>query len=114
MVRFCLCVAVICIPFLAPAQEAEQDLEDGAGMISEGTRLLLRGLLERAEPELQRLLGMLEEWDGAEFPLSDLHLYHAPEVLPNGDIILRRRNEPPSADPIDPPRVLHSEGVVDL
>jgi len=64
-----------------PAAAQNSDVEDGFDLLSEGTRLLLRGLLDQMEPALRELEGVLQ----------DLDAYHAPEVLPNGDIIIRRK-----------------------
>lgn len=66
----------------APATAQEQgDLSEGFSLLQEGTRLMLRGLLNEMEPALRDL--------GAA--IDDLSAYHAPEILPNGDIILRRK-----------------------
>ena len=69
----------------APAQEADEpgatDMEEGFSLLEEGTKLLLRGLLSEMEPALRELEGALRELDA----------YHPPEVLPNGDIIIRRK-----------------------
>lgn len=55
-------------------------------------RLLERGLTE-LEPDLQRLLDRMR----------DMTQYHPPEVLPNGDILIRRRQADPSDTvPSDP------------
>jgi hypothetical protein len=68
----------------ALAQEPEggpQDMEEGFSLLEEGTRLLLRGLMSEMEPALRELQGALQNLDA----------YHAPEVLPNGDILIRRK-----------------------
>ena len=74
------------------AATAEEDggLRDGFGLIQEGTRLLLRGLMDEIEPGLRELHDRI----------GDLSTYHPPEVLPNGDILLRRRVP---LEPEDPP-----------
>lgn len=41
----------------------------------------LRELAENMEPALRELLGLIEDFDA----------YHMPEMLPNGDIIIRRK-----------------------
>lgn len=56
-------------------------MAQGFSLLEEGARLMLRGLMAELEP-------MLSDLEGA---LSDLSAYHAPEVLPNGDILLRRK-----------------------
>ncbi|MEM8629694.1 MAG: hypothetical protein AAGF74_00525 [Pseudomonadota bacterium] len=63
------------------AEESDGSLKEGMELFSEGTRMLLEGLLGELEPAL----------DGLGEALSDLSDYHMPEVLPNGDIIIRRK-----------------------
>ena len=50
-------------------------------LLSQGSRLLLRGLIGELEPALRELEGAL----------NDLNAYYPPEILPNGDIIIRRK-----------------------
>ena len=70
----------------AAAQEAGSeggatDMDEGFSLLEEGTRLLLRGLMAEMEPALRELQGALQNLDA----------YHPPEVLPNGDILIRRK-----------------------
>lgn len=67
----------------APVHAASdgEEFSEGLDLFSQGTRLLLRGLMNEFEPALKGLEGALE----------DLNSYHSPEVLPNGDIIIRRK-----------------------
>lgn len=74
-----------------PGEGGPADMEEGFNLLEEGTRLLLRGLLTEMEPALRELQGALQE----------LEAYHPPEVLPNGDIIIRRKT-PLDAAPEDP------------
>ncbi|MGO4916245.1 AAA+ family ATPase [Pseudogemmobacter sp. W21_MBD1_M6] len=60
---------------------AAGDVEEGMNLLSEGTKLLLRGLLGEVEPAMREL----------QDALGNLNAYHAPEILPNGDIIIRRK-----------------------
>ncbi|WP_238381079.1 hypothetical protein [Alkalilacustris brevis] len=68
-------------------------MNEGLGLIEEGARLILRGLMDEMDPLFDELEKMID----------DLTLYHRPEILPNGDIILRRRvplepDEPPQGE----------------
>ena len=83
-----------------PPKPRNPDLSEGLGLMEQGTRLMLRGLMEELGPALREM----EEGFGAlQEMLGDMTLYHAPEVLPNGDILIRRRTplEPdaPEAEP---------------
>jgi hypothetical protein len=80
----------------AIAQDDNNDISEGMSMLQQGTRLLLEGLMKEIGPALSKL----------EDKIVDLNMYHAPEVLPNGDIIIRRK----SPAEIDPPE----EGEIDL
>jgi hypothetical protein len=78
---------------LPPADEPG-DLGEGLSLIDRGARMLLRGLMAEIEPTLR-------DFGSA---IDDLSAYHAPEVLPNGDIIIRRKvplTPPPGEDEVD-------------
>ena len=82
----------------AMAEEAgNPDLERGGELLREGFGLLMDGLVTELEP-------MAEGWAELVDKLGDLSAYHPPEVLPNGDIIIRRK------EPLEP----GDEGEVDL
>ena len=71
-------------------------MSEGLSLLEEGTRLFLKGLMAEMEPALDELRQGLMALDG----------YHAPEILPNGDIIIRRKRMPetpegPGPDEID-------------
>ena len=70
----------------ALAQDEDDQLSEGMGLLREGTRMLLEGLMTELGPALKELEGRID----------DLNAYHPPEVLPNGDIIIRRK------EPLDP------------
>ena len=90
-------VAALLVATPAPvsAQEAPPepnvDLSEGAQKLSEGMKLLLRGLLAEGA----------EGWDKLVDWLEDISLYEPPERLPNGDIIIRRKPEMPDAPPAE-------------
>jgi hypothetical protein len=74
---------------LAPAIALSQDqpqaprpeIAEGAEKLSEGLKLLFQGLLAEGQ----------EGWEDLVDWLDDMSAYEAPERLPNGDIIIRRR-----------------------
>lgn len=85
---------------------AAQDNDDGFNLMEEGARLFLRGLMTEMEPALKELDEAAREMEpllrdfAAEMgpaltdllgQVEDWTLYHPPEMLENGDIILRRR-----------------------
>ncbi|MBB5720875.1 hypothetical protein FHS72_000479 [Loktanella ponticola] len=88
--------------------------EEGFSLMEEGAQLLLRGLMSELEPafdDLQDLatemgprMQMLTEQMGPAFAellgqVDDFTRYHPPEFLPNGDIIMRRRDDAPDFEP---------------
>ena len=92
------------------AQDDSAEITDGFNLMEEGAKMLMRGLMSEVEPALTDLRGSLEEMAPAmgEFittmgpALSDLlnqvddfSHYDAPEFLPNGDIIIRRKPDAP-------------------
>lgn len=80
--------AALALP--ATAQEAEEPgIRDGLGMLSEGSRLILEGLMDEMRPFVEdQMIPLLQDLNGM---IDDMSAYHAPEILPNGDIIIRRR-----------------------
>jgi hypothetical protein len=89
----------------ATAQEAapEKGVQEGFSLLEEGAKIIMRSMLDEMQPALDdmgRELGLaMEEWGPALRELAarvgDLSAYHAPEILPNGDIIIRRKRLPP-------------------
>jgi hypothetical protein len=85
--RFSL-AAVLCAVLAAGtpalAEEPAGDIAEGTDLMQEGAKLLLRGFMAEMGPalsQMEELARLMGEWDQ----------YYPPEVLPNGDIILRRR-----------------------
>ena len=86
---------------LAPAGALAQGLSDPDGKPSLREQLdeALRGMIDEMKPALDELLDtfqFLDEIDGLEN-------YERPEILPNGDIIIRRRPDAPPWPPEDAP-----------
>ena len=103
MVRSSAVAFIIALAAGSPAAAEEEGApgvaSEGLELLQEGTRLLLRGLMEEMGPglrEMQRRLG-------------DLSAYHPPEVLPNGDILIRRRETPGGEDAVPAPK--DDEGI---
>lgn len=76
----------------APASAQDRGNEEGGTLEDFG---------REAERALRDLLGRLApEFDALRDVLRDLDRYEPPEILPNGDILIRRkRSPPPPADP---------------
>lgn len=58
-----------------------------------------REMMERLRPALDDLLGVMRVFED----IDSIENYEAPEVLPNGDIIIRRRGDAPPWPPEDAP-----------
>lgn len=91
MIRTTACVTLLVLcavgaPTAVAAQNVDENLgvQDRLDLLSEGARRLLEELQEDLTPLLR---GLADELEG-------LNAYEAPEILPNGDIIIRRKPDP--------------------
>lgn len=100
---------------------ADGDMSEGLSLMEEGAKLLFRGILNEMEPaidefgdlaqDLEPALELLATEMGPALmelfqTLDSIRHYEAPEILPNGDIIIRRSPDAPvyvprGSDPID-------------
>lgn len=120
--------ALIAMLAATPLMAQEQE---GPSLIEQGAQLFLKGLIEEMEPALKELEGLAEEMEPMlqDFvtemgpamrdllgKVEDWSLYHPPEMLPNGDIILRRRvpNDNPDDDPNGSDDQMGEGGEIDL
>ncbi|NJO32329.1 MAG: AAA+ family ATPase [Rhodospirillales bacterium] len=94
--RIALCLP-LCLP-VAPVlaqQEPNGDLEEGMSLLEQGAQMLLRGMMSEMEPALDDMARALDEakpmLDDLLALMGEVQNYHAPEMLPNGDIIIRRK-----------------------
>lgn len=111
-------VALSAVPATAQMADPPTEREDapqGRDLMEEGAMLLLRGLLNEASPALRDLQDLADEIAPAMKMLrdemgpaladvmsriDDIKNYGPPDIMPNGDIIIRRR---PDAPPYMPP-----------
>ena len=104
--------AVFAVSLAAPLPA--QDL--GRSLMERGAELFLEGLQKEMAPALDDLRGLADElgpamqgFIGEMGPalgdilaeVKDWSRYHPPEILPNGDIIIRRKRDPIEDKPTD-------------
>ncbi|NNU81497.1 AAA+ family ATPase [Halovulum dunhuangense] len=76
------------------------------------TEEMMRELMEEVGPDMQRMMAeIMPRLQELAETLGGLSNYEMPEVLPNGDIIIRRKSDAPPL-PEDLPR--DEGGVIDL
>lgn len=96
-------VALMSLP-AAPAVMAQEssdpsEMSEGLDLLGEGLKLLMDGLSDEVEGLAQGMEPALRELAGQVGPamqellelVDDFNAYHLPEMLPNGDIIIRRK-----------------------
>ena len=128
MKRLVLVLAVVlAAPLSAAAEEApkpERPDSGGPSLMEEGAKLFLRGLMSEMEPALDGMAEALEEarpWLEDLGPqltelvrlMGDIRNYEAPVMLPNGDILIRRRTDAPPLHP-EGPRLPGPNGEIEL
>ncbi|MDR6307541.1 hypothetical protein [Pacificitalea manganoxidans] len=125
------------LPDTAPEAEPDADMGEGLGLLEEGGRMLFQGLMDEMRPAMEgmardlepALRRMVDEMGPALIEMSrmirSVDDYHAPEKLPNGDIILRRKTpleDDPAPDDLGPDErpggeggpALRPDGAIDL
>lgn len=113
MKQFARIVALSLALSAPPVMAAEEG--EGLSLMERGAQMFLEGIMREMEPALKDLEGLAQEMQpalrqfvdemGPAFAdllgkIDDLSNYHAPEMLPNGDIIIRRKT--PLEREIDP------------
>lgn len=113
MKRFAAPLVVLSV-IASPALAEE---EEGFSLMEEGAKLFMRGIMQEMEPAMDDLRAFAETMEPAmrQFvremgpalaevlkKVDDLTMYHPPEMLPNGDIIMRRKEPVPPAAPDTP------------
>ena len=82
----------------APAGAQEE------GLFERGVELMMRGLMREMAPAIEDLETTMTLLEGV---IGRIERYEAPEMLPNGDIIIRRRRDPG-------PMIAPGDGEVEL
>lgn len=111
------------------AQEPEEGGE-GRSMMGQGLELFMDGLRQEMAPAMDNLRDMAERFGpamssfleemgpalaGMMDEVKDWTLYYPPEMLPNGDIIMRRRPDPaPEPAPEAAPEPEAPSGATDI
>lgn len=111
MQRF-LIICAACAAMTSPVR-AEEDI--GKSLMERGAELFLEGLRQEMEPAIEDLRGLADQFGPAlhsfmqemgpalaelAAQVQDWSAYELPEMLPNGDIIIRKK---PLRDPPDRP-----------
>lgn len=91
---FSACLAAVCLTVPVAAQDAQ----DGTSLMERGAQQFLEGLLREMEPALDGMKAFVDEMGPAMVELldqiEDWSVYEPPEILENGDIIIRRKPDP--------------------
>ncbi len=97
LMRALLCLGLGLSP--AVAQDAGRSVDDGMSLMERGAKIIMRSLLDDMEPAIKDMRKGLQEAATEIGPalrellakIDDIRNFDPPEVLPNGDIILRRK-----------------------
>ncbi|RBW59052.1 hypothetical protein [Ruegeria sp. A3M17] len=105
-----ICALTVVIALPASAEE-----EGNKSLMEQGAELFFEGLRKEMEPALDELLGLAEQFGPAmqsfiaemgpalaelADEIEDWSAYETPEILPNGDIIIRKKlPQDPDAQP---------------
>lgn len=96
---------LLAAPMPVAAQTESDEVQEGLDLLTEGARRLLEELTEELSPFLRQL----------EMQLDELQAYEAPEILPNGDILIRRKPDPEGAPtPPEPAPEGEEDAPIDL
>lgn len=116
MRQIALAVALaFALPLGSAAEDAlSTDKAEGLSLMERGAQIFLRGLMKDLDPVVEDFEAMAQEFGPkmqelmaqmgpklAELAdrIDDVANYSAPEILPNGDIIIRRRPDAPPYRP---------------
>ncbi|CUJ85965.1 hypothetical protein RUE5091_00410 [Ruegeria denitrificans] len=107
-------VIPICALTVALALPAQAEEDTGQSLMEQGAELFFEGLRKEMEPALEDLQGLVSQFGPAmqsffeemgpalaelAGEIEDWSAYEAPEILPNGDIIIRKKPEDQHEEP---------------
>ncbi|ABF64591.1 hypothetical protein TM1040_1858 [Ruegeria sp. TM1040] len=113
-----VCLALAGPPLSAQEAPTENNGADGPSLMERGMELFFEGLRREMEPTLEEAARLLSEVGPsmrsflaemgpalAEIAdqVEDWSVYEMPEILPNGDIIIRRKDPKPEPAPAPQP-----------
>lgn len=113
--RHTLAICLVLLPGLATAEE-----DRGLTLMERGAQMFMEGILKEMDPAIDNFADLADQMGPAlkNFAeemgprlgalmdeVEDWSLYEAPEVLPNGDIIIRRKPDVPKETPKEMPQV---------
>lgn len=96
----------VAVSMATPLWAQEREADDGLTLMERGAQMFFEGIMREMEPAMKDLEGLAERMGpelrrfvdemGPAFAelmkqIDDLSAYHPPEMLPNGDIILRKK-----------------------
>ncbi len=100
-IALALALTLMPLPLAAEDPAPKGEASEGLDLMGKGAQLLLRGIMSEMEPRISDLgaavAGLQPVLRDLAGMIGDIRNYHRPEMLPNGDIILRRRT------PLDAP-----------
>lgn len=97
--------------------EENSSVDEGLGLMEKGVQLFMQGIFNELEPTMNEFQQMVEEAGpqlralllemgpalvDALNKVDDFSYYEKPEVLPNGDIVIRREKDAPKYVPPSP------------
>ena len=106
-------IALIAAIFTVATAPISAQEDDGKSLMEQGAELFFEGLRQEMEPALEDLRGLAEQFGPAmqsfiqemgpalaeiTAQVKDWSAYEAPEILPNGDIIIRRKPDQPQPE----------------
>ncbi|WP_370401881.1 hypothetical protein [Sulfitobacter sp. JB4-11] len=114
--RPALALCLILLPAAAFAEEEDR----GLSLMERGAQMFMEGILKEMEPAIDEFAGLADQMGPAlkNFAqemgsrlgaileeVEDWSVYEAPEILPNGDIIIRRKPDTPEQSPEEAPQI---------